>query len=184
MTQPDDGALLEQIAQGDRGAFRVFVGRHQAPAFRYLRAAGGDDADAEDALQETFLSVWKHAGTYRGGASARGWVLTVGRNALRKARRLRAGEPADYESVESLGLRSGWGAEAGALDALVKKDLLEQALGALTAQDREVLVLRELEGFSGEEVAEMLDVSLPAMKSRLHRARLRFVAALEEVGGG
>jgi RNA polymerase sigma-70 factor (ECF subfamily) len=181
---PDDAALLERAAAGDREAFDLFVRRHQASVWRLLRALTRDPADAEDALQDAFLGAWRGAGTYRGGPSARGWMLTVARNAVRRAHRRRAGEPPELESLEELGLHAGWGANPGTLETLARRELLERALARLTPEDREVLVLRELEELSGEETAAVLEVGVPAMKSRLHRARLRLVAALREIDHG
>jgi RNA polymerase sigma-70 factor (ECF subfamily) len=184
MNGADDQALLRSSAAGDRGAFERFVLRHQAPVFRYLRSMAPNEADAEDALQEAFVRAWRSAGTYRGGASARGWILTVARNAVRRSQRRRAGEPASFETVESLGLSAGWGEEQDVLEGLARRDLLRRALGSLPDEDREILVLRELEGFSGDEVADVLGITSAAMKSRLHRARLRLVVALREVAHG
>lgn len=183
MSEADDAELLERASLGDGVAFRDFVERHQAPVWRYLRAAGADAADAEDALQETFLACWKGCAGYRGGTSARGWVLTIARNALRRLHRRRVGEPAHMEPLDALGLEAGWGrpdwsGDPDGVPSLEVRDLLEWALGQLSPEDREMLVLRELEGLSGAEVASMLDLSLAAMKSRLHRARLRFMAAV------
>lgn len=184
MTVADDAQLLDAAARGDRAAFHVFVDRYQAPLFRYLTALAGSEADAEDALQEAFVAAWKGADGFRGGPSARGWLFTIGRNALHRAHRRRVGEPASFEAMEQLGARAGWGQEDDVLEGLARKDLLARALDRLPAEDREILVLRELEGFSGEEAAQMLGLGLAAMKSRLHRARLKLVAALREVGHG
>jgi RNA polymerase sigma-70 factor (ECF subfamily) len=63
------------------------------------------------------------------------------------------------------------------LDRLADRQLAERSLARLSSEDREILMLRDVEGFSGAEVADLLDLTLPAMKSRLHRARLRLVAA-------
>ncbi len=157
--------------------------RHQSSVFRFLRTLTGAAADAEDALQETFLAAWRSAAKFRGEGRARSWLLTIARNALHRQRRRRVGEPADFVSLDQLGLQAGWGAEAASdlfLARLEKRELLERAFQQLSAEDREVLVLRELEGFSGEEVSRMIGLTLSAMKSRLHRARLRLVAALKE----
>jgi RNA polymerase sigma-70 factor (ECF subfamily) len=182
MTHADDQQLLHAATLGDRKAFEAFVERHQDSVFRFLRAVASDHADAEDALQETFLAVWRSAGTYRGGPSARGWVLTIARNALARAHRRRAGQPTSFLPLGELGLQAGWGADGdGILERIARRDLLERALESLGADDREVLVLRELEDLSGGEVADMLGIGVPAMKSRLHRARLRLMAALREV---
>ncbi len=181
-----DRELLERSAAGDAGAFEAFVARHQASVYRYLRALTGDDADAEDALQETFLAAWRGAAGFRGADSARAWILTIARNAARRQHRRRAGEPERFESVDSvdwLGLMAGWGSEPAPdelLARLADRDLLARAMARLSEEDREILVLRDLEGFSGEEVTRMTGLTLPAAKSRLHRARLRLTAALKE----
>jgi RNA polymerase sigma-70 factor (ECF subfamily) len=91
------------------------------------------------------------------------------------------GEPASFEPLETLGVQAGWGDDGAALESLARRDLLRRALRRLRPDDREILVLRELEGLPGAEVAEMLELTLAAMKSRLHRARLRLAAALREV---
>lgn len=181
MNGPDDERLLTAAALGDRAAFGRFVQRHQAAVFRYLLTAADGEADAEDALQEAFVAAWRGAGTYRGGRSARGWLLAMARNALSRAHRRRVGEPAAFEPLDELGLQAGWGRGEDVLEGLARRDLLGRALAAVPPEDREILVLRELDGLTGEEVAEMLGITLAAMKSRLHRARLRFVAALREV---
>jgi RNA polymerase sigma-70 factor (ECF subfamily) len=82
------------------------------------------------------------------------------------------------ESLAELGEAAGWGAETDILDALLVKDEVNRALACLSLEERELLMLREVEGLSNEECASLLGVGLPALKSRLHRARLRFVAHL------
>ncbi len=146
----------------------------------------GNDADAEDALQETFLAAWQAAGSFRGGDSARGWLLTIARHGLGRMRRLRVDEPARLIPLDSLGCEAGWG-EAGGVplpeDGKERRARLETALASLGQEDREIIVLRDLEGFSGEETAELLALGLAAMKTRLHRARLRLVATLRRDHG-
>ena len=181
MKRPDDDALLAATAAGDRKAFETFVRRHQAPTFRYLRSLAADPADAEDALQETFLSVWRSASTYRGGPSAKGWVFTIARNALRRAHRRHVGEPERFEPLDELGMRAGWGKPDDLLDKLADRELIARALERVPPGEREVLLLRDIEGMSGNEVANVLGISVPAMKSRLHRARLELVAGLREL---
>lgn len=179
MSEADDARLLAAAASGDRAAFERFVDRHEASVHRYLRAAAAQDADADDAFQEAFLAAWRGAGGFRGRGSARAWILTVARHALRRLHRRRVGQPATHaplDDVETLGRAAGWG-EADSPDVVLeRRDLLEWALSGLGPEDREILVLRELEGLSGSEAAALLGLSLAAQKSRLHRARLRFVA--------
>lgn len=176
-----DGELLQRTAAGDPRAFTSFVERHQDAIFRFLTHRTGSVADCEDALQETFLAAYRGCGSYRGEASARAWILGIARNVSRKMYRRRAGEPEGMESLEVLGLQAGWGdppPSSTFLERLEHRDTLEKAMGQLSPEEREILVLRELEGLSGEEAAEVLDLSIPAMKSRLHRARLRLAAAV------
>lgn len=150
---------------------------------RLLLASATTPADAEDALQEAFLAAWRAAGAFAGTGSARAWMLTIARNALHRRYRRRAGEPVDVIPLDRLGAEAGWGA-VDAPDQLVERledrEILERALARLDQADREVLVLRDLEEFDGEETARLLGLSVGAMKSRLHRARLRLAAHLRE----
>ncbi|MBT8395920.1 MAG: RNA polymerase sigma factor [Gemmatimonadetes bacterium] len=181
---PSDVELLRRTAAGDHGAFTVFVDRHQGAVYRFLSARTGSAADSEDALQETFVAAFRGCGSYRGEASGRSWLFGIARNLSKRMYRKRVGEPDEMVPLEELGLQAGWGCPPWTdsfLERLERRDTLEKALGHLSPDEREILILRELEGLSGEETAEVLELSLPAMKSRLHRARLRLAAVL--VGG-
>jgi RNA polymerase sigma-70 factor (ECF subfamily) len=176
-----DAELLRQVAAGGVAAFDVVMRRHEDSVWRYVRSQSGSQQDAEDIVQETFISAWRHAASYRATGSVRAWLLTIARHAVSHYYRLRVGEPAQPEALDQLALDAGWGANVDDSAARDDRELLETALGRLPREDRELLVLRELEGFSGEETAGLLQLTLPAMKSRLHRARLKFVAALREL---
>lgn len=143
-----DAALLARAGAGDRRAFDLFVERHQASVFRFARTQVSRPDDGEDLLQQTFLSAWQAAGTFRGEGPARGWLFTITRHAATRLRQRHAREALDDTPVE----------------------------------DRAILTLRDLEGTSGEEAAALLGVGLAAMKSRLHRARLRLAAELRKGG--
>lgn len=179
-----DEESLFRTAAGERGAFDAIVSRHRAAVYRLARAATRSDAAAEDVLQETFLAAYRGAGSHRGDASVRTWLLTIARNAAFHHRRKEDRHDPDEPTLWELGARAGWGSEDPETIArrAEKREALEAALRALSPEDREVIVLRELEELSGEETAEVLGLGLPAMKSRLHRARLRLAAALREGG--
>ena len=180
---PGDAELLRRSARGDGAAFEAFVERHQAAVMRLLLATAANPADAEDALQETFLAAWRSARTFAGAGPARGWILTIARHALHRLYRRRVGEPPWHVPLDQLGLEAGWGADAtpdAFLARLDDKEMLRAALAALPEDDREVLILRDLEELSGEETARALGITVQAMKSRLHRARLRLAARLKE----
>ncbi len=176
-----DAALLGAAAAGDAHAFTVFMRAHQAAVHRYLVALIGPGADAEDALQETFINVWRGAGRFAATGTARGWLYAIARNVVRHQVRRRVDEPEYLESLEELAAQAGWGAlpaDSGASDVSSARETLDAAMRRLPAEECEVLTLRELDGFSGDETARLLDISLPAMKSRLHRARIHLAAAV------
>jgi RNA polymerase sigma-70 factor (ECF subfamily) len=176
-----DAELLREIAGGDRDALETIVSRYEPAVFRFGQALTGDRAAAEDVLQETFLAVWKNAGTFRGAGSARSWVLSIVRNAANRRFRRHAGEPGQMESLSDLGAAAGFArVDPQIADRLADRELVEIGFRGLPVEDREILLLRDGEGYSGEEVAEALGISLAAMKSRLHRARLRFLAGIRE----
>ena len=180
-----DGEVMARAARGDPSAQRELVERHQGAVFRLLRRLARDDAQAEDLTQDTFISALAHVGTWRGEGTTRGWLMSIARTQWLMARRGSSArhEPAEDSSLETLGLAAGWGnpMDPEALTSrLERHDVLERALAALDEESREVLTLRDLEELSGEETAQALGLSLAAMKSRLHRARLALVAAVKK----
>lgn len=180
--QDRDATLIRRSASGDRAAFDEVVARHGAAVFRFTRAIASNDSAAEDATQEAFLGAWRSAGAFRGEASVRTWLLTIARNAVYRQHRRRADEPEETEPLLDLGIAAGWGEENPESLALRResRDVLLRAMDRLSASDREIVLLRDIEGLSGEEVATMLGLTLPAMKTRLHRARLRLAAKVRE----
>ena len=157
--------------------------RHVEAVHRLLLSLGAAPDDAEDALQDCFVAAWRGAASYRGAGSARSWLFTIARNALRRQHRRRAGEPAEYDSLDALGAAAGWGSEGDFSDGFEVREALEWALRQLPPDEREVVVLRDLEGFSGQETADALELSVAGMKTRLHRGRLRLMGIVRrEVG--
>ena len=158
--------------------------RHKASVYRFLISLQAVPDDAEDALQGCFVSAWRSAATYRGSDSARGWLFSIARNALRRQHRRKAGEPQEMEPLEKLGERAGWGSESDFNARFEAEAELEWAMGQLSREEREAVALRDLEGLTGEEAAAALGLSVSAMKSRLHRGRLRLMGILRSEGGG
>lgn len=192
MTHDADAELCRRAAGGDRQAMSALAKAFRGPLYRFARRLTHDDALAEDVLQETFLTALKKVGGWRGEGTCKGWLFAIARSQVLMARRRRSGEPETFDDVDAgpelpqLGLEAGWGAamDPEALASRMEAHAqLEQALAALSEPEREVLALRDLEGLSGEETAQALGLSLPAMKSRLHRARLALVAQVKREGG-
>lgn len=179
----DEVALMRAAASGDRSAFDRVVVLHQDAVWRFARALVRDAAMAEDVMQETFISAYRYASTFRGESGARSWLLSIARRAAFRLRRsARDQEPTSEPSLEQLGARAGWGDDTP--ERLAGEHERHQRLLAcvqrLPEHEREVLVLRDIEGLDGPAVAESLGLELATMKTRLHRARLRVMGLLRE----
>lgn len=187
--ETSDEDLLTQIAAGDRSAADLFVRRHAQAVARVARAVAGS-AHADDVVQEAFIRALRGASTFDPARGrARTWLFAVTRHVAYEsshASRSKEHERDDVAALDGagslmhLGLAAGWGATdpEQALAAAEQREHLARALASLDAHDREVLVLRDVEGLSGDDVSAVLGLDLSAMKSRLHRARLRLVAAM------
>lgn len=174
-----DQDLIARVGESDRRAFELLVERHASAVLR-LATALSDPSMAEDVMQQTFLSVYQNAPSFRGDASLRTWILTIARNAALRLRAKTDREEPVEEPLMQLGLDAGWGSEDPEAIAIAaeREGALREALSRLSVEDREVLILRDLEGLRGSEAAEALGVGERALKSRLHRARLRLAVAL------
>lgn len=175
-----DQELIALSAAGDRSAFDRLVERHAAAVLRLTNLVTGDPMTAEDALQQTFLAAYRNAASFRSEASVRTWLLAIARNAALRHRSKRGREDIMAESLMQFGLDAGWGSEDPEVLAIAaeREELLRRAMGDLCTEDQEVLILRDVEGLSGIEAAEVLGIGERALKSRLHRARLRLAGSL------
>lgn len=182
--EPSDEDLVRRSGAGDRHAFEMLVARHEAPLYRFALRACGGEREAEDALQDGLLAAWRGAAGFRGESAARTWLFQVVVNACHRRHRRRAGQAGAPDPLEAAAevAHDGPGPEERAGAREVGR-ALDRALAALPAEAREVLLLRDVEGLSGEETAAALGVGLAAMKSRLHRARLELKARVEELLG-
>ena len=180
-----DATLIGRTAAGDRAAFERLVRRHQAAVLRFSRALAHDETDAEMALQETFLAAWRAAGRFRYDASARTWLLSIARHAIYRRHRRWADDPSPFVSLREQGRAAGWGIEdEGFVDRLLDAEALAGVLASLSPEDREMLILRELEGLSPDDAASVAGLAEGTARNRLHRARLRLMTKLREEDGG
>ncbi len=158
-----DSELLERARHGETAAFHELVDRHAAGLYRLACALTGDSAEAEDVMQETFLGAFQGMRGFRGRSSVKTWLVSIlNRQAARRHRR-RMRHPA----VPLEGL-----AEPPAAPRSPEARIdVDEALGRLTSEHRQVLVLREVEGMTYAEMAQVLGVPLGTVESRLFRAR-------------
>jgi RNA polymerase sigma-70 factor (ECF subfamily) len=184
MMASTDEELLQRSAAGDRHAFELLVERHGDALFRFASRVCRTGRDAEDALQDGLLAAWRGAATFRGDSAVRTWLFHVVVHACRRHHRRRAGEPPHMESAEAAASApSREPLPDGTVAARQLGAALDEALAAMAPEAREVLVLRDVEGIEGREVADALNLTVPAMKSRLHRARLELKERIEAILG-
>ena len=168
-----DRPLLERAQTGDSEALDQLLERHQAQVYRFGMKMCRDPEDAKDVLQDTLLAMARGVRTFRGASSISTWLYTIARSfCIKKQRKTRFALDEERSLEEANQLADP---ALGPDEALAGKRVeraLERAIGSLEPIYREVLLLRDIEGLSASEVAEVLGVSVPAVKSRLHRARL------------
>lgn len=181
MTNSDDLALVTRLKEGDQVAYAELVEQHSGQIYRLALRMMGNEADAEDVLQETFLSAFKAIDRFEGRSSLSTWLYRIANNAA--LMRLRRKEPVQVSMDEPLERDDGELIPRQFFDfcCLPEDDLMReeardemaQAIEELSPTLRSVFVLRDIEGLSTQETAEALDLSISAVKSRLMRARLK-----------
>jgi RNA polymerase sigma-70 factor (ECF subfamily) len=190
-----DAALAVSAAGGDHAAFDRLVRRHTPRMYRVALRITGSVAEAEDVVQDAWISAWRALGAFRNESAMSTWLYRVVTNtALGHVRRRKPtvsldaalSALSDEDSAERSFLESGVladtrGSPEGLLVRAEQVDAVLRAIAELDMPQRVPLVLRELEGLSYEEVAEVLDVTVPALRSRLHRARVALLAKLREL---
>jgi RNA polymerase sigma-70 factor, ECF subfamily len=173
----DDAALAERAAGGDLAAFERLVSRHQAVVARVAwRLVGA--GDAEDVSQDAFLRAFHRLPSFRGESSFRSWLLRITHNAALDHLRRRHPDPVDPSGLEPSEESARPRPPAERLELRERIDRLERKLRGLTPAHRTVLVLRDVEGLSYEEIADVTDWPLGSVKGRLHRARREFIDML------
>lgn len=187
----EDRALITEAQTGDRAAFRKLVERHQRRAFAIAVGLVRDENDAREIVQEAFLRVFKGIGTFEGGSSFFTWLYRIVTNLsidlMRKPGRRGA------ELDESKGLGEDAEGElalvsridgADPMDVVRRKEMaarIQSALDALPSYHRAVILMREVEGLSYEEMAQAMGVSKGTIMSRLFHARQKMQKALADV---
>ena len=174
--QPDEQAILAAAQAGDRVALETLLANYLSPIYRFGMKMCRDRHDAEDIVQETLLAAARNVEEFRGASSLSTWLYTIARRACLRRRRRGKHEPERFESVEASLHVGGIADERSEApdDKAARGELsraLQEAMAQLEEPNREVLVLRDVQGLSALEVAEVLGISVEAVKSRLHRAR-------------
>ena len=172
-----DEELLHAAQQGDRAAVNELLERHQARVYRFGMKMCGAEEDAKDVLQETLLAAARNVQGFRGASSVATWLYAIARSFCIKKHRTSKFAPQHLESLddsarEALEAPDVARGPEDVVSGLQLQSALGSAIQGLEPMYREVLVLRDVEGLSAGEVAEVLGLTVEAVKSRLHRARL------------
>jgi|RhiMethySRZTD1v2_1073278.scaffolds.fasta_scaffold534900_2 RNA polymerase sigma-70 factor, ECF subfamily len=173
--QPEPAAgeklLLERVRQGDLAAMDELLSRHERDVYRFgLRMCGSEDA-AKEVLQQTLLAAFRNIRQYRGDAKLSTWLYQIARSFCSKWHRGTLPANTSLDSLEALAVPAAQPTPEDSARAREVGAALTAAIQALPPAQREVLVLRDIEGLSAEEAAEVLGIEVANLKSRLHRGR-------------
>ncbi|MFI5397823.1 MAG: sigma-70 family RNA polymerase sigma factor [Candidatus Binatia bacterium] len=178
MVEASDQMLLAAAQGGDKDALEALLLSFQPRVYRFGMKMCGDPDDAKDILQETLLAMARGLHDFRGASSLSTWLYTIARSFCIKKRRRGRFAPAEQQSLDVALPEVGAqlpDPRPGPEETLAERQVeavLARAIASLDPMYREVLVLRDIEGLTAPEVAEVLGISVDATKSRLHRARL------------
>jgi RNA polymerase sigma-70 factor (ECF subfamily) len=177
----DESQLVAQSREGDTTAFNELVRRYEGKIFRLAQHVTQNKEDAEDVLQETFLKAYEHLDQFKGDSKFYTWIVRIAVNqALMKLRRRKTDKSVSLDETIDTG-EDTVTREIAAWDEDPEQrfsreelgSILDSAVQSLEPLYRSVFVLRDIEELSTEETAEALGLSIPAVKSRLLRARLQ-----------
>ncbi|MHB1225103.1 MAG: sigma-70 family RNA polymerase sigma factor [Gemmatimonadaceae bacterium] len=179
----DDAAVVTAFLEGEERAFQELVDRYQTRLLNFIYRTIGDREKGEDLVQEVFIRVYRHLHRFDRSKKFSTWIYTIASNLAKNELRNRSRNPLVLFQT----IRKNWQDEDRPLqfedssmrpDDLYRKrhlrELVESSVAQLPEHHREVFVLRELEGKSYEEIAEITDTNLGTVKSRLNRARSSF----------
>ena len=177
-----DENLVEDFKSGSVDAMEKIVARYENPIFTFGLKMCGQPHDAEDIMQETFLSAFRYLDGFRGETKLKNWLFKIAARACLKKRRKKKCEPDRELSLDSF--MGGDGSPEGydipdwsedPVDNVLRaelKQVIDKAIQSLPHKYRIVFNLRDIEGFNTDETAEILGITPQSVKTRLHRARL------------
>jgi RNA polymerase sigma-70 factor (ECF subfamily) len=168
VSDSSEQALVEAARAGDRAALEQLLENVQSRIYSFGMKMCGDREDAREVVQDTLLAVARSLRDFRGESSLSTWLYTIARSfCIKRRRHPRPEEPLDFEAADPAA-----DPEKAATEQQIER-LLLAAMGELEPMYREVLILRDGEGLTAPEAAQVLGISVDAVKSRLHRARVQ-----------
>jgi RNA polymerase sigma-70 factor (ECF subfamily) len=183
---PTDEVLIERFQNGDVYAFELIVNRYKDPLLNFVFHFLNDRIDAEDVVQETFMRVYRNKHLYRNIAKFSTWIYTIAGNLAktelrrRKRRRLFSMSQLGFDNKEYEIPDTARTADAQ-VDGEMKEATIRKEIDALPVRFREVVVLRDIDDFSYEEISDILKIPIGTVKSRVNRGRLRLQKRLGDL---
>lgn len=185
MTDLTEAELIRDAAAGDRQAFGRLVSLHQDQIYRYLLRTLGSASDAQDVTQNVFLLAWRKLDQFRGDAKLTTWLTQIAVNQAASYRRKRKAKT----FADTLAMHEGEGrtvtisdnhqpTPSSRIETEERDQIVQKAIGLLSDEHREVLVLKEFQDHDYQEIAEIVGCPIGTVRSRLHRARLELAQLL------
>jgi RNA polymerase sigma-70 factor (ECF subfamily) len=171
---PEERLLLEGLKSGDETAYELLITHFQQPVFGLVQRLIEDPNEASDVTQEVFLKIFRSVGQFRGDSSLKTWIYRIAVNEAYNRRRWFGRHRKPETELESQELDHLHDRSRSPYDLVLNeewKSAIEKALAGLNPAFRSAVVLRDLEDLSYEEIADVLDISLGTVKSRILRGR-------------
>jgi len=175
---PTDEELISRFQKGDTYAFDQLVRRYKDPLLNFIFRFVGDMVESEDIVQETFYRVFKNKHYYKEVAKFSTWIYTIAGNLakteLRRRRRRKVFSiHKDSREEKDIDIPDIKGDPEKKVNTVLTEKIIEKAIRNLPEKFRQVIILRDIQEFSYEEISSILKVPLGTVKSRVNRARLR-----------
>jgi RNA polymerase sigma-70 factor (ECF subfamily) len=180
MRSNEEETIIRKCLDGDADSYAILVDRYKAMVYNVAYRMVGDEDTAKDLAQESFIAAYNGLGQFRFGAKFSSWLYSIVLNKCRDHLRLTK-ETVSTDDIADVKPDSGVSPEQ-AVAAGQSKDLLQQALGVLPEDYREVLILKHIEELDYQEIAAITGTGITALKVRAHRGREMLRKILEEAG--
>ncbi|MBN2365670.1 MAG: sigma-70 family RNA polymerase sigma factor [Calditrichaeota bacterium] len=173
-----DEQLIARFQLGDVQAYDILVRRYKDQLLNFVYRFVGNRTDAEDIVQETFLRVYKNKHMYKEIAKFSTWVYTIAGNLakteLRRRKRHKIFSVSNFVNEErDYDIPDKSHSPEKKVDSTIQEDIIQKAIEKLPSKFREVIILRDIQGFAYEEISQILDIPLGTVKSRVNRGRLK-----------
>ncbi|MGE0414741.1 MAG: RNA polymerase sigma factor [Verrucomicrobiales bacterium] len=183
----EDVRLMLLVRDGDLKAFETLVERHQQAVLGTVAKMLGHPTDAEDIAQQVFIRIWKSAARYEAQAKFTTWLFTIARNLVFNEMRRRQRKPTssleEREEITGLSTPDPEGAHLSPAESALHREMelaIDNAIQALPEKQRLAVILRRYEDTPYEQIGEVLNLSVPAVKSLLFRARTQLKELLKD----